>query len=165
MTGNDVLRRLRYALDMGDETMIEVFRLGKKDVTPRELEGFLKKDEEEEGFIPCPPVVLGSFLEGLILLRRGPREDGSPQPPAVSGVTNNVILKKLRIALELKEEDMLNVFRLGEFPLSKSELTALFRKEGHKNYKSCGDQLVKKFLKGLTVLYRKGENPDLSPGE
>ena len=154
MIANDVLRRLRFALDYSDSKMLEIFRMGEQTVSPEELQGYLKK-EEEEGFIICPPDVLGSFLEGLILLRRGPRKDGAPVSVKSTRMTNNMILKKLRIALELQEDDMLKVFRLGDFSLSKSELTALFRKEGHKNYKPCGDQLVKKFLKGLTVLYRE----------
>ena len=71
-----------------------------------------------------------------------------------SRLTNNIILKKLRIALELKEDDMLAVLKLGEVDISKSELSALFRKEGHKNYKECGDQFLRKFLKGLSLRYR-----------
>jgi len=152
MISNDILRRLRYALNFSDQTVIELFRLGGREVAPAELEGYLKK-EEEAGFQICPQDALSCFLEGLILKNRGPRE-GGPVSGDSGRLTNNLVLKKLRIALELREEDMLKVFRLGDFSVSKSELTALFRKEGHKNYKPCGDQLVKKFLNGLTALYR-----------
>jgi uncharacterized protein YehS (DUF1456 family) len=71
-----------------------------------------------------------------------------------SRLTNNAILKKIRIALELKEDDMLAILKLADVDLSKSELTALFRKEGHKNYKECGDQFLRKFLRGISIRYR-----------
>lgn len=159
MECNDVLRRLRYALDLDDPRMGEIFELAGQPVEPGDLRGYLKK-EEEEGFMVCGPGILRAFLDGLITKNRGPREDrpgpgGAPSAGISPGtLNNNQILKKLRIALELQEEDMLGIFQLGEFPLSKAELSALFRKEGHRNYKPCGDQLLKKFLKGLTVKHR-----------
>jgi uncharacterized protein YehS (DUF1456 family) len=69
--------------------------------------------------------------------------------------SNNTILKKLRIALELKEDDMLGILKLSDVAVSKAELSAFFRKEGQKNYKECGDQFLRNFLKGLTLRYRK----------
>jgi uncharacterized protein YehS (DUF1456 family) len=71
-------------------------------------------------------------------------------------LTNNAILKKLRIALQLKEDDMVGILKLAGVDISTSELTALFRKEGHRNYKECGDQFLRNFLKGLTLRYRTG---------
>jgi uncharacterized protein YehS (DUF1456 family) len=98
---------------------------------------------------------LGYFLDGLILHKRGRKEikPGETRKPD-SRLTNNTILKKLRIALELKEDDMLGILKLADVDISKSELTALFRKEGHKNYKECGEQFLRKFLKGLSIRYR-----------
>jgi hypothetical protein len=68
-------------------------------------------------------------------------------------VTNNIILKKLRVAFELKEDDMHAILKAAEFPVSKPELSALFRKFGHTNYRPCGDQLLRNFLKGLTLRF------------
>jgi uncharacterized protein YehS (DUF1456 family) len=95
-------------------------------------------------------------LDGLILHKRGKKETEPGQvKKAASPLTNNAILKKLRIALELKEDDMIGVLKLADIAVSKSELTALFRKEGHKNYKECGDQFLRNFLNGLFIRYRK----------
>jgi uncharacterized protein YehS (DUF1456 family) len=154
MTNNDILRQLRYALNISDSTMIEIFKLGGHEIEQSDLTGFLKK-EDDEGFVSCGDAVLGYFLDGLILHKRGSKEirPGETRKPD-SRLTNNAILKKLRIAVELKEDDMLSILNLAGVGISKSELTALFRREGHKNYKECGDQFLRKFLKGLSIRYR-----------
>jgi uncharacterized protein YehS (DUF1456 family) len=69
-------------------------------------------------------------------------------------ITNNIVLKKLRVAFELKEDDMHEILKAAEFPVSKPELSALFRKAGHNNYRPCGDQLLRNFLRGLTLRVR-----------
>jgi len=154
MTNNDVLRQLRYALNINDSKMIEMFKLADHEIEQSNLTSLLKK-EDEEGFADCADYVLGYFLNGLIIYKRGRKEmkPGETRKPD-SRLTNNTILKKLRIALELKEDDMLAIMKLADVDISKSELTALFRKEGHKNYKECGDQFLRKFLKGLSIRYR-----------
>lgn len=157
MTNNDILRRLRYALNISDSTMIEIFKLSEHEIEPSGLTNLLKK-EDEKGYVECSDHVLELFLDGLIFHKRGkmetkPAQEKKPDSP----LTNNKILKKLRIALELKEDDMLEILKLGNIDVSKSELSALFRKEGHKNYKECGDQILRNFLKGLTIRY-KGKN-------
>jgi uncharacterized protein YehS (DUF1456 family) len=154
MTNNDILRQLRYALNINDSTMIKIFKLADHEIEQSKLIGLLTK-EGQEGFINCGATVLGNFLDGLILHKRGRKEmkPGETRKSA-SRLTNNAILKKLRIALELKEEDMLAVLKLAEVEISKPELTALFRKEGHKNFKECGDQFLRKFLQGLSLRYR-----------
>jgi uncharacterized protein YehS (DUF1456 family) len=70
-------------------------------------------------------------------------------------LTNNDILKKIRVALELKDEDIIHILKLSEFNVTKSELSALFRKEDHPNYMPCGDQLLRNFLNGL-IIYKRG---------
>ncbi len=154
MTNNDILRRLRYTLNINDSTMIEIFKLADHEIEQSNLTGLLKK-EDEEGFVNCSDDVLGYFLDGLILHKRGRKEIKPGETrKSDSWLTNNTILKKLRIALELKEDDMLEILKLDNVDISKSELMALFRKEGHKNYKECGDQFLRKFLKGLSIRYR-----------
>jgi uncharacterized protein YehS (DUF1456 family) len=134
--------------------MIEIFKLADHEIEQSNLTGLLKK-EDEEGFVNCSDDVLGYFLDGLILHKRGRKEIKPGETRKFnSRLTNNNILKKLRIALELKEDGMLGILKLANVDISKSELTALFRKEGHKNYKECGDQFLRKFLKGLFIRYR-----------
>jgi len=154
MDNNDILRQLRYSLNIDDPTMIEIFKLADHKIEQSNLTGLLKK-EDEEGFDNCGDAVLGYFLDGLILHKRGGKEIKPGETrKSDTRLTNNTILKKLRIALELKEDDMLAILRLADVDISKSELTALFRKEGHRNYKECGDQFLRKVLKGLSLRYR-----------
>lgn len=159
MNNNDILRRLRYALDISDIKMVQIFELGGKSVTTEELKDFLKK-EHEDGYVTVPNNELKQFLDGFIIFKRGVQEKkpGTTQEetlhPKKNSNNNNIILKKLRIALNFRSEDMLKVFKLGEVEISESELSALFRKPDHKNYRECGDKYIRTFLKGLTVLYR-----------
>ena len=155
MTNNDVLRGVRYALAFSTAAMAEIFSISGQTVAQDKILNLLKK-EEEEGFVACPDALMEDFLSGLIIHKRG-RQEGKPaRPPQATGpLTNNSILKKLRIALELKEEDMLAILQQSGNPVSKPELSALFRKAGHKNYKECGDQFLRNFLKGLALRYRQ----------
>jgi len=151
---NDVLRSIRYALDLGDAKVVEIIKLAERDVEPSEVANFLKK-EEEEGFVACGADVMVAFLDGLIIHRRGkmePKPDQNKKPER--RLTNNAILKKLRVAFELKEEDMHKILELAGFGVSKPELSALFRAKGHSNYRTCGDQLLRNFLKGLVMRQR-----------
>jgi len=154
MINNDVLRSVRYALDLSDAKVVAMIKLAERDVEQADVTSFLKK-EEEEGFVECGDDVLVSFLDGLIIHRRGkmePRPEPDKKPER--RLTNNAILKKLRVAFELKEEDMHKVLELAGFGVSKPELSALFRQKGHKNYRACGDQLLRNFLKGLVIRQR-----------
>jgi len=164
MNNNDILRRLRYALDISNPTMIEIFKLSGCSIEQPTLIKLLKKEEEEE-FISCSNPLMSLFLDGLIVHKRGRRESDAGQPPKPdAGLNNNAILKKLRIALDLKEEDMLAVMGLAGVKLSKAELSALFRNKGHKHYKECGDQFLRNFLQGLTIRNRN-INPEQNTGE
>ncbi len=97
--------------------------------------------------------MLAYFLDGLVFFKRG-KDESRPPLPIELPMTNNIILKKLRVAFELKEEDMLAVLQASDFPISKPELSALFRKPGHNNYRPCGEQLLRNFLRGLTLRVR-----------
>ena len=152
MIHNDVLRSVRYMLDISDNKVVEIIKLGGLDVTKDDIETYLKKDEEE-GFVRCPDNVMAHFLDGLVIFKRG-KDDSRPAQPVELPVTNNIILKKLRVAFELKEDDMHAILKSVDFPVSKPELSALFRKFGHNNYRTCGDQLLRNFLKGLTLRVR-----------
>jgi uncharacterized protein YehS (DUF1456 family) len=161
MTNNDLLRRLRYALDLNAVSIAETCALAGHGIGPLEVLNLLKK-EDEKGFVACDDSVMAAFLDGLITSRRGPR-DGSAGTAAPSDglLNNNLILRKLRIALELTDADMLSLFRQAGVILSKPELTALFRGIGQRNYKECGDQLLRNFVRGLTLGFKKdGTRPN-----
>lgn len=160
MLNNDVLRGLRYILNVSEFKLVDIVKLGGGDVTQAEINTYIKK-EDEPGFVPCKQNVLAHFLNGLIYLKRG--KDPSRPALAAELPTNNVVLKKLRVAFELKDEDFIQMLKEGGFEVSKSELSALFRKEGHKNYKVCGDQYLRQILKALAVRTR-GESVVNSKG-
>jgi uncharacterized protein YehS (DUF1456 family) len=151
MTNNDLLRRLRYALNLNGETIAELCTLGGHEIRPIDVLKLLKK-EEETGFVVCDDTVMGAFLDGLIISRRGAHDPkpGSAKTMAMA-LNNNLILRKLRIALELNDEAMLAILDKAGVQLSKSELSAMFRAEGHRNYKLCGDQILRNFIRGLTL--------------
>lgn len=152
MNHNDVLRSLRYMLKINDAKMVGIIKLSGLEVSAETLASYLKK-EEEPGFVRCPDPVMAHFLDGLVIHRRG-KDDSRPAQPVELPVTNNTILKKLRVAFELKEDDLHEILKSVDFPVSKPELSALFRKVGHDNYRQCGDQLLRNFLKGLTLRVR-----------
>ena len=156
MTNNDVLRRLCFALKLSDPAMLEMLELAGKPLDKELLAAYFIK-EEEPGYTSCPDSVLEALLDGMIVKYRGRKEDatGRTPPPSSPGsrvsssLDNNMILKKLRIALELKEEDLMAIMKLAGVELSSHELSALFRKKDHKNYKPCMDQFLRNFLAGL----------------
>ena len=154
MINNDVIRRIRYALNLNDHSMIDIFALSDYEITREILLTLLKKDNEE-GFVTMSNAQLTAFLDGLITYKRG--KSDKPVAHANAELDNNAILRKLRIALEFKEEDMLSTLKTADFELSKQELSAFFRHEGHKHYRKCGDQILRNFLQGLTIHFRQTE--------
>lgn len=155
MINNDVLRRIRYALDLNDATMIDIFALSDYEITREELLNFLKKDNDDD-FVSLNNLKLSLFLDGLITYKRGKKEDVVVKK-AARELDNNGILRKLRIALEFQEEDMLHTLKLADFELSKPELSSFFRHEAHKHYRKCGDQVLRNFLQGLVIRFRHSD--------
>ena len=155
MANNDILRSICDALTIDDAAMIQIFKESGREIGQSTLAALLKT-ENEGGYIPCSDPILGFFLDGLIIHKRG-RQDGTPTPAAKPAalLTKNAIVKKLRIALDLKEDDMVSILKAARIEISKNDLGALFRKEGNKHYKECSDQIFRGFLKGL-ALYCRG---------
>ncbi len=151
MTNNDVLRRIRYIFDFGDSKMIALFGLADLKVTREEVSDWLKK-EDDPAYKNLPDAKLGIFLDGLIIDRRG-KKDG-PQPVPEKRISNNIIFRKLKIALDLKAEDVLDILDLVNIRISKHELSAFFRRPDHKHYRNCNDQILRNFLKGVQIKYR-----------
>ena len=172
MDNNDILIRLRYALDIKNKDMVEIFKLGDIELTKEEVLQVLTKSKDDfydeddnfdeaeanEEHIKCDNIMLESFLNGLIIFKRGKQEPkpGQPERPAYSKNerVNNILLKKVKIALSLTSEDMLEILETSGVFITKGELSAFLRKEGHKNYKECGDQNTRNFLRGLAIKYR-----------
>ena len=153
MNNNDILRQLRYALDFSNEEMIEIFSLSGLSVDLSTLLFWLKSSDDDKQQVFHDDAML-SFLDGLILLKRGPNPNQKSSGHD-SSITNNIILKKIRIALELREEEMIAIMKSADFTLSKYELSALFRRVDHKNYRPCGNQFIRNFLRGLAIHYRQ----------
>jgi uncharacterized protein YehS (DUF1456 family) len=148
MTNNDTLRRLRYALNINDADVAEIIVLTGQAATADEVVNWLKQDDEP-GYVELSDTLLCRFLDGLIIKKRGPHPSGTiPEP--LEFLSNNEILKKLRIALELKENDILAVFKKVDFVVTKAELGSFFRKEGHRNFRKCPEQVLRKFISGLS---------------
>ncbi|MGB5540872.1 MAG: DUF1456 family protein [Gammaproteobacteria bacterium] len=163
MTDNDILRRIRYIFDYSDLKMIEIFGLGGEQVTREQISDWLKK-EDDPAFQECSDPVLAIFPNGLIVSRRGEKE--GEQPPPERRLNNNIIFRKLKIALDLKAEDILAILALADMRISKHELSAFFRKPGHKHFRECNDQVLRNFLKGVQLKYRGGPQtcaPDAPP--
>jgi len=173
MENNDILIRFRYALDIKDTDMIKIFKMGGVTVTKEELQKMLLKPKDsgtigsvqekpvDEDINQCDHQTLESFLNGFIIFKRGKQESKPEESDKQafmikdSRTVNNVFLKKVKIALSLTSEDMLDIFKTSGINLSNSELSALLRREGQRNYRVCGDRYVKCFLKGLAARYRE----------
>ncbi|USK40767.1 DUF1456 family protein [Cytobacillus firmus] len=163
MDNNDILIRLRYALEIKNSEMAEIFKLGGEEMSVPEVVRILKKSDDEEendSQIKLTNSMLNSFLNGFIIYKRGrqepkPGQTNTPEPTIENySNINNILLKKIKIALSLTTEDMIDVFKKAGLNVSKGELGAFLRKEGHKNYKVCLDNFARNFLKGLTIKYR-----------
>lgn len=172
MNNNDRLVRLRYALDIKDADMVEILTLGDKKVTIEEAQQMLAKSnnsqsetdeeayKENEYMKKCDNATLEAFLNGLIIYKRGRQEAKPGETKKHKSMIkndrsiNNVLLKKVKIALSLTSEDMLDILDEAGVFISNSELSAVLRKEGQRNYKECGDRYARNFLKGLALRYR-----------
>jgi uncharacterized protein YehS (DUF1456 family) len=147
MTNNDILRRLRFCLNYNDAKMIEVYRAADVGtISSASLSSWLQK-EEHENYKSLSDKDFSIFLTGLINVLRG-KKQGAPAPIEVS-LNNNVILRKIKIALNLQSNEIIEILALADFRFSEHELSALFRKPEHKHFRLCKDQVLRNFLMGL----------------
>ncbi len=154
MDNNDILRRIRYSFDFNDSKMIEIFALGDSKVTRAQISSWLKKDIDP-GYVSLSDFQLAIFLNGLIIEKRGKKE--GPKPIPERELNNNIIFRKLRIALNLKDDDILAILKLPGIEISKHELSAFFRKPGQSQYRECKDQILRNFLRGMQMKYRENK--------
>ena len=152
MVHNDVLRSLRFMLETDDTGLAGIIRLGGGVITRPEVTAFLTR-EEEPGYVLCSDETMAHFLDGLVIHRRG-RDERVLVHPVEKRVTNNIVLKKLRVAFELKDADLVALLAESGFQVSKAEMSALFRNPAHKNFRAAGDQFLRNFLKSLTKRIR-----------
>jgi uncharacterized protein YehS (DUF1456 family) len=155
MLPNTVLYKIKTALQLDEAEILRIFELEEYPMSRDKLRNILAHPKEKH-FSPCDYETLGVFLDGLITYKRGPSPRKKDDDTLIE-LTNNLILKKLRIALKLEEMETDMIFALGGAKLSKQELKSLFRKEDHKNFKACGDDLLLAFLDGLDEFYYEGE--------
>jgi len=151
MEHTDLLRRLRFCFDYSDSKMMDIFGSADMKVTRAEISDWLKI-EEDPAFQKIHDVQLANFLNGIININRGKKE--GPQMPAEERLNNNIIFRKLKIALAMKDEDIIEVLKLVDFKVSKPELSAFFRAPSQPQYRVCKDQILRNFLHGLQVKYR-----------
>lgn len=151
MNNNDILRSLRYTFDLSDNQMTDIFAQAEFEANRALVSNLLKSDEAPD-FKNCDDEMLATFLNGFINSRRGKREGAQPEPE--KQMTNNITFRKLKIALNLKSDDILDILDMADFRLSNHELSAFFRKEGHKHFRQCKDQIIRNFLHGLRVKHR-----------
>lgn len=157
MTNNDILRRIRYAFDFNDNRMIALFGAAELEVTREQISAWMKKDDDP-ALVDLATPELATFLNGLINDKRGRRE--GPQPEPEKRLNNNIILRKLKIALNFKDEDIIKAVDLAGKRLGKAELSSFFRKPDHKNYRACLDQVLRNFLTGLSLQQRAAKQPE-----
>ncbi|CAI8733677.1 DUF1456 family protein [Kosakonia quasisacchari] len=153
MLNNDILRSVRYTLQADNTALVRILALADTVVTVEQLAPWLRKDDEE-GYKPCPDIVLSAFLNGLIYEKRG-KDETAPQLAVERKLNNNIVLKKLRIAFSLKTDDILAILTAQQFRISMPEITAMMRAPDHKNFRECGDQVMRYFLRGLAVREQK----------
>ena len=156
MTNNDVLRRIRYTFNLRDEKMVAIFAHANCKVSEEQVQNWLKKDDDAS-MVAIEDVELASFLNGFIIEKRGKREGEQPKPEKT--LTKNIMLMKLKIALQLQNDDIVDLLASTGFTLGKSELTAFFRKPDHKNYRHCKSQFLRNFLQALQDKHRKPYTP------
>jgi uncharacterized protein YehS (DUF1456 family) len=152
MTNNDYLRSLRYVLDVSDSKIADIIKLAGLNISTDEVRLYLK-NEEDPDYVKCHDEIMAHFLDGLIYFKRG-KDESKPAAPFEYPITNNLVLKKIKVAFSLKEDDMHEILALAGFKVGRSELSALLRKKGHDNYRECGDQFLRNFFKGLAIKTR-----------
>lgn len=145
-----MLRRLRYTFNFNDKQMIALFASSGLQVSREQVSQWLKKDDDAN-FVNCMDSQLAYFLNGFINEKRGKKE--GPNPVAEKRLSNNVILTKLKIALNLKAEELIELLETVGFRLNKPELSAFSRKTDHKHYRECKDQVLRNLLQAIDKRY------------
>lgn len=155
MNTNAILRKISQALKLDIAALQTIFARVDIDLTEKEITNLLKTDYEPR-FELLPEYVLALFLNGYIEHCRGKKEGQEPEViNKTAKISNNDVLKKLRIAHNLHEQHVRDALKLVTIELTKSDLSALFRKPGHPQFKACDDELVLDFIEGVGLLQQQ----------
>jgi uncharacterized protein YehS (DUF1456 family) len=166
LTNNDILLQISHTFNLTNDAIAEIFALENMKVSDETVAGWLSNttssselqlELDQEPSHELQPdlksaitdIELATFLNGFITLKRGKRENG--QAPVKNIMNNNLVLMKLRIALDLKAEDLVELFEKVDLPLSKHEISAFFRKPNNKHYRVCKDVTLQKFFESVAV--------------
>ena len=150
VNANDILRRIRYTFEFSDSKMMEIFALAGHEITRAQISDWLKKDDDP-AYKDLDDNHLSIFLNGFIIEKRGKKE--GPQPIAENRLNNNIVFRKLKIALDLKDDNILEILALADMRISKHELSAFFRKPDQEQFRPCKDQILRNFIHGMQVKY------------
>lgn len=150
MNNNDIFRRIRYTFDFTELKIIEIFELADVQVTRSQVCDWLKKEDDPESLVLYDKQ-MAIFLNGLIIEKRGKKE-GTPSVPEKK-LNNNIIFRKLKIALNLRDDDILKMLDRAGKQVSKHELSAFFRNPKQSQYRVCKDQILRNFLHGMQMKY------------
>ncbi|MBC7457112.1 MAG: DUF1456 family protein [Bdellovibrionaceae bacterium] len=149
MVNNDVIRSVRFILNVGSQQILEMIALSGLKLNLTQVSDFMA-DETASNYLSCDDLVMAHFLDGLIYAKRG-KDESRPSVPFEFPISNNLVLKKIKVAFQLKEDDLHDILKKAEYPLGRAEVSAFLRKRNHENYRECGDQVLRYFLKGLAA--------------
>ena len=138
-------------LKFSDKKVIEVFKIADLEVSLEQAQGWLRKMDDPE-LVEITDRELATFLNGLIIEKRGKRE--GPQPEPEEFLSNNMILRKLKIAMELTSDEILELCASIDKKLGKHELSAFLRNPNHRSYRPCLDQYLRNILNALLFKYK-----------
>ncbi len=153
MTKNEILKKLQKIESLSSKEIYDLYKLVNYNITISRIEGYLKEKGDKE-FLDCGSEALGNFLDALIIYKRGSQTKKSSDEQPVT-LSNNLIMKKLRVAYNLKESDLYEIFNLGGIEITKSELSSLFRSETHKKFRLCPDSVFELFMDSLGKFLKK----------
>jgi uncharacterized protein YehS (DUF1456 family) len=142
LTNNEILRQIQTTFNLSPSDIVDIYSTTTQDISLSQVNSWLTARDST-----LVDVDLANFLNGFINIKRGQRE--GEQPVAETTLTNNMILMKLRIAVNMQTEAMLNSFEKVGCELSKHELGALFRKPDNKHFRPCSDEMLRNFLLAL----------------
>lgn len=155
MRTNDIFRKITQSLLLDTAQMQALFAHSNIDLSDKDVANLLKTDYQPN-FEAMPEYILIIFLNNLIDQERGKKADAVEEViEKHARISNNDVLKKLRIAFVLHEQDLRDALKLVTIELTKSDLAALFRKAGHEQYKACDDDLVLDFIEGIGMLLQQ----------
>lgn len=150
MENNYIFYKLRKTFQWDEEKIGDLFKSVEYTVSPLDIFAWMKQ-EQYEGYKEMPDEPLAALLNGFIIDLRG-KKDGE-LPAIESKLNNNIIFRKLRIALSLKDDDIIEIMKLADMRIGKAELGAFFRDPRHSHYRPCKDQFLRNFIRGLHFKY------------